>query len=148
MKAAVYQMPYVQGSALFVMACINQAGYLDPGNMGYRSAYLYLVIILTVSFFAGIWGLFMFMDITKKYELLVDYMYRSKSVLLKLIVVFVNVQGILIDILAQYEVINCIPPYISSSAMGAVYKSILSLTESLILGTICYRLYTRDTSHL
>ena len=77
-----------------------------------------------------------------------DYQYRKKSVLLKMMVVFVNIQRIIIDVCAQYGLINCVGPYISSMAMGAVIKSILCLIESLILGSVCYGLYIADSTHL
>lgn len=131
MKAMVYQMPYIQAATLFVMSVLQLAGFLQPGNMSPREPYLYLTIILAISFMLGIWGLFVFMDITHRHKLLVDYQYRVKSMLLKLIVVFVNVQGILIDILCSYGVINCIPPFISANAVGSIIKSVCCLTESI-----------------
>ncbi len=41
------------------------------------------------------------MDVTKKYQLLVDFAYRKKSIIIKLMVIFVNVQGLIIDICAR-----------------------------------------------
>lgn len=149
MKATVFQMPYVQGAVLFIMSVLQIAHYLEPGNVSPTGPYLYLISMLLTSFFVGIWGLFFFMDVTKRYELLVDYNYRQKSMLLKILVVLVNVQGIFVDILASYSVIGCIPPFMSSSAVAGVIKSLLSITESLIFGSLCYRLYIKsDSSHL
>ena len=149
MKATVFQMPYIQGAVLFLMSVLQMARYLEPGNLSPTGPYLYLMSALLISFFVGIWGLFFFMDVTKRYNLLDDFDYRQKSLLLKVLVVLVNVQGIVVDVLASYSVIGCIPPYMSSSAVAGVIKSLLGITESLVFGSMCYRLYIKsDSSHL
>lgn len=110
--------------------------------------YLYIILVLTVSFFFGIWGLFSFMEITKRYQLLVDYDYRTKSLLLKVVVVAVNIQGILLNILANYGAIQCIPPHISAQAFAGIIKSILCLIESLLVGSFAYYHYRSKNDHM
>ncbi len=46
------------------------------------------------------------MDVTKKYQLLVDFAYRKKSIIIKLMVIFVNVQGLIIDICARWACLD------------------------------------------
>ena len=48
------------------MAALTISDNLNAGDMSAHEPYLYLTIVLTISFFGGIWGLFMFMDLTKK----------------------------------------------------------------------------------
>ncbi len=86
----------------------------------------------------------MFIDVTRKYQLLVDFAYRKKSVLIKLMVLFVNVQGLIVDICAHYGAIDCVAPFLSATAIGDIIKALLLLSESLVLGCWCYRLYTTD----
>ena len=57
-------------------------------------------------------------------------------------------QGFVIDALAHYEIIACVEPNISRTAMGSVIKSICSLLESFLLGTAAFRLYIIDDTHL
>ena len=57
-------------------------------------------------------------------------------------------QGFIIDSLANYNVIECYAPYISSATMASVIKSILCLVESFVLGTLAFRLYVLDYTHL
>ena len=106
------------------------------------------VLFLQASFFFGLWGTFMFFELTHKYELLSHHQYRKKSGLLKAIVILINIQGFIMDSIGKYQIIDCYGPYISSTAMASVIKSILCLFESLLLGTICFRLYITDDTHL
>ena len=121
---------------------------LEIGNLSPTDPYLYLTIVILASFFFGLWGTFMFFDLTHKYELLSHHQYRKKSSLLKAIVILINIQGFVMDSIGKYEIISCMPPNISSSAMASVIKSILCLFESLLLGSICFRLYITDDTHL
>ncbi len=86
----------------------------------------------------------MFMDVTRKYQLLVDYAYRKKSILIKLMVVFVNVQGLIIDTCARYGAIDCVAPFLSASAVADIIKALLLLSQSLVLGCWAFRMYTTD----
>lgn len=148
MKGSVYQMPYVQGGALFIMAVLNLAGFarMTGGGFSFLDPNLYLILILATSFCFGIWGMFVFIDIPKRYQVLTDYEYRKKSVLLKLMVVMVNVQGLVIDVCVLYDSVVC-TPYISGAAMGAIIKAILNLVESFILGNLAYVFNITTTEH-
>ena len=160
-------MPYIQSIAVFLIVVLNLTGYLEIGDLSPKGPNLYLQIVLMVSFFFGLWGLFVFFDITHRFDLLEDFQYRKKAALLKLIVILVNIQvllitvfmsqvfdrcvyfqGFVIDALAHYEIIACIEPNISRTAMGSVIKSICSLLESFLLGTAAFRLYIIDDTHL
>ena len=57
-------------------------------------------------------------------------------------------QDFIINALANYEVIGCVAPYISSAAMASVIKSVLCLIESFVFGTLAFRLYVIDYTHL
>ena len=85
-------MPYIQSIAVFLIVVLNLTGYLEIGDLSPTGPNLYLQIVLMVSFFVGLWGLFMFFDITHRFNLLEDFQYRQKAALLKLIVVLVNIQ--------------------------------------------------------
>ena len=85
-------MPYIQSICVFLIVVLNLTGYLEIGDLSPKSPNLYLSVIQLISFFVGLWALFMFFDITHRYKLLQDFRYRQKSALLKLIVVLVNIQ--------------------------------------------------------
>ena len=51
-------------------------------------------------------------------------------------------------VLANYEVVKCIAPYLSSGAMALVIKNIMFLLESFIVGTVAFRLNVLDHTHL
>ena len=141
-------MPYVQSIVIFLIIVLSMSGYLEIGDLSPTDPYLYLTVVILASFFFGLWGTFMFFELTHKYELLRHHQYRKKSGLLKAIVILINIQGFVMDSIGKYEIIACYPPYISSSAMASVIKSILCLFESFVLGTICFRLYITDDTHL
>ncbi len=130
------------------MAVLNQAGHLEYGNLSLDKPYIYFVTIIAVSFCLGIWGMFVFIDIAKRNQLLTGYQYRKKSALLKSILVLINIQGLIVDICAKYGAVDCIPPYLSVMAVGGIIKSVLCLVESLVLGTLAYCLYFADSSHV
>ena len=50
--------------------------------------------------------------------------------------------------LANYEVVKCVAPYISSGAMALVIKNILFLLESFIVGTVAFKINVIDHTHL
>jgi hypothetical protein len=141
-------MPYIQSVMIFLMIVLSMSGYLTIGNLNPRDPNLYLTIIILASFFLGLWGTFMFFDLTHKYELLSHNRYRQKSRLLKVIVILINIQGFILDSMGNYEIIPCYGPLISASAMASVIKSLLCLFESFALGALNFRLYVKDTTHL
>ncbi len=85
-------MPYIQSILIFLMVILNLTGYMEIGDLSPSSPYLYLMIGVLVSFFFGLWALFMFFDLTHRYRLLNHFQYRKKSGLLKAIVILVNIQ--------------------------------------------------------
>ena len=85
-------MPYIQSIAVFLIVVLDLTGYLEIGDLSPTGPNLYLQIVLLVSFFIGLWGLFMFFDITHRFKLLENFQYRQKAALLQLIIVLVNIQ--------------------------------------------------------
>ena len=85
-------MPYVQSVLIFLMVILSITNNMEIGDLGLDSPYLYLMVGVLVSFFFGLWALFMFFDLTHRYRLLNHFQYRKKSGLLKAIVILVNIQ--------------------------------------------------------
>lgn len=92
LRGAVYQMPYVHSIAIFLLVVLALTDNLEIGDLNPRGPYLYISVIILISFFLGLWALFVFFDITKRFDLLHDYKYSQKSGLLKAIVILVNIQ--------------------------------------------------------
>ena len=162
-------MPYVQSVMIFLIVVFELTGYLEIGDLNPKKPYLYLMSAILISFFVGLWALFVFLDVTKKYQLLHHFKYGQKAGLLKAIVILVNVQvcttyyspvfdvldkrilyfqGFVLDSLGKYNIVDCIPPHISTTTMVSIIKSILCLFESFILGSWAFRLYIVDDTHL
>ncbi len=74
------------------MVILSITNNMEIGDLGLDSPYLYLMVGVLVSFFFGLWALFMFFDLTHRYRLLNHFQYRKKSGLLKAIVILVNIQ--------------------------------------------------------
>ena len=169
----LFQMPYVQSVMIFLIVVFELTGYLEIGDLNPKKPYLYLMSAILISFFVGLWALFVFLDVTKKYQLLHHFKYGQKAGLLKAIVILVNVQvrtehyvyyppvfhlvneqfffyfqGFVLDSLGKYNIVDCIPPHISTTTMVSIIKSILCLFESFILGSWAFRLYIVDDTHL
>ena len=85
-------MPYIQSIMIFLIVVFELTGYLDIGDLNPRRPYLYLMSTILISFFVGLWALFVFVDLTHRYKLLNHFEYRKKSGLLKSMVILVNVQ--------------------------------------------------------
>ena len=88
----LFQMPYVQSVMIFLIVVFELTGYLEIGDLNPKKPYLYLMSAILISFFVGLWALFVFLDVTKKYQLLHHFKYGQKAGLLKAIVILVNVQ--------------------------------------------------------
>ena len=86
------QMPYIQGISVFLVVVFELTGYLEIGDLDPAKPYLYLMIVISISFFLGLWALFVLLSITHEYELLTHFKYPQKAGLLKAIVIFVNMQ--------------------------------------------------------
>ena len=147
-KSCVYQLGYTQTGTIFILVVLSLSGDLRIGNMSPEDPYLYISCILLLSFFTGMWGLLTLFGVEATYEFLQVHQYRKKAFLLKMIILFTNLQGFIIDSLSNYSVIPCAGPMISSKAMGSIIKSILTMMETLILGSIMFRTYIIDTSHV
>jgi len=145
-KACVYQLGYVQTGMIFFLVVLNLSGDLKIGNMSPNDPYLYITIILLISFFTGMWGLLTLFGVEATYEFLQVYQYRKKARLIKSIILCTNLQGFIIDSLTNYAIIPCVGPMISSQAMGSIIKSILTMIETLVLGSVMFKIYISDTN--
>jgi len=92
LKGSVYQVPYTESLCLFVLGSLQISGYVDLGSLSFSSPYIYITVFLTLSNMSGLWGLFMFFNVTHQFKLLHNYNYRKKSLVMKIIIVCMNVQ--------------------------------------------------------
>ncbi len=53
-------------------------------------------------------------------------------------------RGFSYEFTSSYGAIDCVAPFLSASAVADIIKALLLLSESLVLGCWCYRLYTTD----
>ena len=107
LRGAVYQMPYIMSVTIFLLVVFELTNYLEIGDLDPAKPYLYLSVVLLLSFFTGLWALFVFFDITKRFDMLHDYKYSQKSGLLKAIVILVNIQ---VSLLFSTVFINTVQP--------------------------------------
>lgn len=89
------------------------------------------------------WGLFILFHLTDRYNLTRQRQFKVKALILKVIVVFVNVQTLVIDICAAQGAIGC-NKQMSAVAFGAVYKDICTMVESFFLGNAVFFLTVSD----
>ena len=148
LRSCVYQMPYIQTPLIFLLTVLNISNLSTIGNLSPADPYLYLMSVIMVSFFLGLWALFTLFGVTKQYEVLNTYQYKTKRRLFKSMVIMTNVQGFIIDSLVNYNIIPCLNEEISAFAMGCILKSGLTMIQSLIIGSITTRLYMVDSSHV
>ena len=147
-KACVYQLGYVQTGMVFLLVVLNLSGDSKIGSMSPDDPNLYISIILLISFFTGMWGLLVLFGVEATYEFLKVYQYRKKARFLKSIILFTNLQGFIIDSLTNYAIIPCVGPMISSKAMGSIIKSILTMIETLVLGSAMFTIYMVNTTRV
>ena len=148
LRGCVYQMPYIQGAMIFLLVVFNLSDVSVIGNLSPKDPYLYLMSGIMISFFIGLWALFTLFGVTHQYEMLSNHQYKMKASLFKTMIIATNVQGFIIDSLVNYNIIPCVSPQISSFAMGCVIKSVVTMGEAIVMGTITTRLYMRDYSHV
>ena len=148
LRSCVCQMPYIQTPLIFLLVVFNLSGFSNIGNLSPTDPYLYLMSVIMISFFVGLWALFTLFGITKKYSVLSNYEYKTKRRLFKSMVIMTNVQGFIIDSLVNYNIIPCLNEEISGFAMGCILKSGLTMIQSIIIGSITTRLYMIDNSHV
>jgi hypothetical protein len=144
-KACVYQLGSVQTGLVFLLVVLNLSGDSTLGSMSPDDPNLYISIILLLSFFTGMWGLLTLFGVETTYEFLKVYQYRKKARFLKTIILCTNLQGFIIDSLTNYAIIPCAGPMISSKAMGSIIKSILTMFETLLLGSAMFTIYMVET---
>ena len=63
-------------------------------------------------------------------------------------VIMTNVQGFIIDSMVNYNIIPCVNEDISAFAMGCIIKSVVTMIESIVMGSITLKLYVKDSSHV
>ena len=143
---SVHQMPFSQSILLFLTISLDLAGYIRYDDMSFDGGNLYLEVLIMVSFFTAMWGLFILFHITERYSLLREKNFTIKAALLKVLLVLVNVQTFIIDILTFTGVIGC-NIHMSRVANGAVVKDVMTLIESFALGSLCF-VFTFNDSFL
>ena len=148
LKGCVYQVPFVHVWMLFLLIIFSQIKLSVIGNTHPDDPYFYINIILTISFFVGLWAIFALFQIEKTYNMLRVHQYRIKSRLLKVQLILINVQDIVVDIFTTFHWIECSNPDISAKTMGTIIKSILVMAETIVLGSIVFWLYLRSKEHV
>jgi len=148
LKGSVYQVPYTESLCLFVLGSLQISGYVDLGSLSFSSPYIYITVFLTMSNMSGLWGLFMFFRITHQFKLLHNYNYRKKSLVMKVIIVCMNVQGFVVDIMVNRGLVGCIPPYISEVGVGVIIKASCVIVESIVLGSVSFLVYKDEGTYL
>lgn len=148
LRGCVYQMPYIQGAMIFLLVVFNLSDVSVIGRLSPGDPYLYLMGGIMISFFIGLWALFTLFGVTHQYEMLGNHQYKTKASLFKTMIIATNVQGFIIDSLVTYNIIPCASPGVSSFAIGCVIKSVVTMVEAIVMGTITTRLYMKDYSHV
>ena len=141
-------MPYIQTVMIFLLVVFILSETSRVGNLSPQDPYLYLMSGIMISFFLGLWALFALFGVTRQYEMLNNHQYKKKASLFKTMVIMTNVQGFVIDSLVNYNIIKCVNEEISAYAMGCVIKSVITMVETIVMGTITMRLYMTDTNHV
>ena len=131
-----------------ILAVLNISGDLQIGNISPSDPYLYIQVILLISFLIGLWALIILFRMEATYDFLQVHQYRKKARLLKAMITFSDLQGFLIEVLVHSNVILCGGPLISSKAMGCIIKSILIMAETLGMGSLMFKFYMSDTGHV
>jgi len=148
LKGSVYQVPYTESLCLFVLGSLQISGYVDLGSLSFSSPYIYITVFLTLSNMSGLWGLFMFFNITHQFKLLHNYNYRKKSLVMKIIIVCMNVQGFVVDIMVNRGLVGCIPQHVSEVGVGVIIKAVCTTVESIVLGSISFMVYKDEGTYL
>lgn len=148
LRGCVYQMPYIQSAMIFLLVVFNLSETSEIGNLSPKDPYLYLMSGIMISFFIGLWALFVLFGVTQQYEMLSNYEYKKKAGLFKTMVIMTNVQGFIIDSMVNYNIIPCVSKEISAFAMGCIIKSVVTMIESIVMGSIVLALYIKDISHV
>lgn len=148
LRGCVYQMPYVQSAMIFLLVVFNVSDTSTIGNLAPNDPYLYFMSGIMISFFIGLWALFTMFGVTQQYEMLSNYQYKKKASLFKTMVIMTNVQGFIIDSMVNYNIIPCVNERISAFAVGCIIKSVVTMIESIVMGSITLVLYMKDVSHV
>ena len=141
-------MPYTQALCIFVIMVLHEAQIMAYDDYSHKisNVNLYLQTIMTLSFLSAMWGLFLIMDLTAKFHIIQGHKFKLKAAILKIIVVFVNLQGLIINILDSFEIIDC-KGSIGSLGISGLLNSLCSLIEAFILGQVCFALNVRHSYH-
>ncbi|TRY75418.1 hypothetical protein TCAL_16799 [Tigriopus californicus] len=142
-RLAIYQMPYVQALCMYLVISLNLSGYLQYDDESKNPGVVYFQIIETISFVIALWGIFLFLSITNKYQMGNNKHFRKKALLFRLLLVLINVQGVVIDILAALNIIRC-NENMSRIAMAAMIKDSCAVFEVFILGNLNFLLNMVD----
>lgn len=142
-RLAIYQMPYIQALCMYLVISLNLSGYIQYDDNSKNPGVVVFQLVETISFIVALWGIFLFLSITNKYKMGQDKHFRKKALLFRLLLVLINVQGVVIDILAALNIIRC-NQHMSRIAMAAMIKDSCAIFEVFILGNLNFLLNMID----
>jgi len=148
MRGSVYQIPYTESLCLILLLSLQISGLESEGGFSLAAPSMYITILLSLSFFFGIWGLFMFFGITQKLNLLGNFNFKKKSNLMRITIVIINFQSMLIDVSNRLGWIACIPDQLSASGVAFLIKTVCILIESIVLGAVSFFIYKDEGTYM
>merc|ERR1711935_580769 len=141
-RFCVNQMVYIHIFVLFIQLVLEFVGVHD-GPSAVSNPHTYFKLIGKLSFFFGLWSLFVFFTIERTFKLLDGHKYMEKFTIMKITLVIFILQETIIEGLASKGLIGC-TPQLSDSAWGLnVINSSLLMVECSILGIASFLLYFR-----
>ncbi|XP_023340954.1 organic solute transporter subunit alpha isoform X2 [Eurytemora carolleeae] len=148
LRGSVYQIPYTESLSLLILVSLEMAGYVTEGSLTLASPDIYITVLISLSSFCGIWGLFMFFNITQQFNLLSNFNYAKKSGLMKITIIIINFQSMIIDVCNRFGLITCIPGALSPSGVANLIKAVCVLIESFLLGTMAFFVYKDEGTYM
>ncbi|XP_043197148.1 organic solute transporter subunit alpha-like [Amphibalanus amphitrite] len=144
MKMLVYQLPFTQSAYCLIYSYLFIANVTSPGQIAFNDAYIYLTVFNMVSTLSAMYGLSMFLQVTKGN--LQHYHFMAKAVVMKLTLIFVKFQDIIFTISINYGGVSStkhMPPLV----YGFYIRDIVVLLEMFMLGLLAHRLYTEPKQY-
>ncbi|XP_068234022.1 organic solute transporter subunit alpha-like [Palaemon carinicauda] len=137
----VDQFAFVQAFYYISLLILVAGDMTTIGDVSPDNAYLWLSLLNMVSFMSGIWGLRILANMSQEH--LKHYNYNNKVFSMKILILVTNFQTYVLQILGNYNVFPCIPPYISPQVFRQTVENSLYFLEMLVLG--CYTYYQYHT---
>lgn len=131
------QLAFAQAFYYITLLVLVAGDNIVLGDVSPDSPYLWLSLMNMVSFMSGIWGLRILAKMSNDH--LKHYNYNNKAFSMKTLILVTNFQTFILQILGNYNVFPCIPPFISPQVFRQTVENSLYFLEMLILG--CYTYY-------